>query len=80
MNSQKTPHTPSHVSLKTMIQNNETVCSPYLSENPNDISCVNTDWITLVSIDYSWSNKNHLWSFVIELWSRTTGGIGAPRV
>ena len=41
---------PSHVALKTMIQNNEIVCSPCLSENPNDISCVNADWITFVMV------------------------------
>ena len=26
------------------------VCSPCLCENPNDISCVNTDWITFVMV------------------------------
>ena len=41
---------PSHVALKTILQNNETVCSPCLSENLNDISCVNTDWITFVMV------------------------------
>ena len=50
MNAQKTHHMPSHVALKTIIQNNETVCSPCLSENLNDISCVNTDWITFVMV------------------------------
>ena len=50
MNSQRTHHMPSHVALKTIIQNNETVCSPCLSENLNDISCVNTDWITFVMV------------------------------
>ena len=50
MNSQKTLHMPSHVALKTIIQNNEIVCSACLSENPNDISCVNTDWFTFVMV------------------------------
>ena len=41
---------PSHVALKTIIQNNEIVCSPRLSENPNDMSCLNTDLITFVMV------------------------------
>ena len=49
-NSQQTHHMPSHVALKTIIQNNETVCSPCLSENLNDISCVNTGWVTFVMV------------------------------
>ena len=33
-----------------IIQNNEIVWSPCLCENPNDISCVNTDWITFAMV------------------------------
>ena len=61
MNSQKSLHMPSHVALKTIVQNNEIVCSPRLSENPNDISCVNADWITFVMVlCVSSLSANHL--------------------
>ena len=50
---------PSHVALKTIIQNNETVCSSCLSENLNDISCVNTDWITFVMVLCLGISANH---------------------
>ena len=38
MNSQKSLRMPCHADLKTIMQNNEIVCSPCLCENPNDIS------------------------------------------